>query len=183
MRWIAPAGVDAAVLARAASVRLAVFDVDGVLTDGALHYGPHGEEVKVFNTLDGHGLKMLRDSGVEIAIISGRSSDALARRAADFKITQLFMGVADKRVVFDQLIASLELQSGDVAGIGDDVVDLPYLTRCGLAVCVPSAPRYMHAQVHYGTEASGGRGAVREFCEIIMHARGTLESALARYLD
>ena len=183
MRWIAPAHVDADVLARAAKVRLAVFDVDGVLTDGALHYGPNGEEIKVFNTLDGHGLKMLKDSGVEVAIISGRSSEALARRAADFKITQLFMGVADKRVVFDQLLASLGMPYGDVAGIGDDVVDLPYLARCGFAVCVPSAPLYMHAQVHYVTEATGGHGAVREFCEIIMHARGTLESALAKYLD
>ena len=104
MHWIAPPGVDDAVLARAARVKLAVFDVDGVLTEGRLYYGPNGEELKVFNTLDGHGLKMLQDSGVELAIISGRASEALARRAKDLKITQLFMGVADKRDVFEHLL-------------------------------------------------------------------------------
>ena len=182
MQWVIPDRVDNKLLARAARVRLAVFDVDGVLTDGSLHYGPHGEETKVFNTLDGHGLKMLKDSGVELAIISGRSSDALAARARDLQITQLFMGVPEKLQVFNHLLESLSLHSADVAGIGDDVVDLPYLTRCGFAVCVPAAPSYMRDHVHYVTDAAGGRGAVREFCEIIMHAHGTLERSLDKYL-
>jgi len=183
MNWIAPERLDNTLLARAARIRLAVFDVDGVLTDGSLHYGAAGEEVKVFNTLDGHGLKMLKDSGVELAIISGRSSQALARRAHDLQISQLFMGVPNKLQVFEHLLQSLSLQGPEVAGIGDDVVDLPYLTRCGFAVCVPAAPHYMRDHVHYVTAAGGGRGAVREFCEIIMHARGNLESALNKYLD
>lgn len=183
MKWATPDRVDDALLARAARVRLAVFDVDGVLTDGALHYGPQGEETKVFNTLDGHGLKMLKDSGVELAIISGRSSEALAARARDLGISQLFMGVPDKLLVFNQLLDSLALSGADVAGIGDDVVDLPYLTRCGFAACVPASPRYMCDHVHYVTDAAGGRGAVREFCEIIMHAQGKLESVLGKYVD
>jgi 3-deoxy-D-manno-octulosonate 8-phosphate phosphatase (KDO 8-P phosphatase) len=181
--WKPPLGVDDRVLARAAQARLAVFDVDGVLTDGSLHYGPGGEETKVFNTLDGHGLKMLQDSGVELAIISGRSSQALAARARDLGIGQLFMGVADKSLVFTQLLHSLSLDRSSAAGIGDDVVDLPYLTRCGFAVCVPAAPAFVRERVHYVTAAPGGRGAVREFCEIIMHARGTLDRALAKYLE
>ncbi|MEO8100951.1 MAG: phenylphosphate carboxylase subunit delta [Betaproteobacteria bacterium] len=183
MRWLLPPGIQDELLARAARIKLAVFDVDGVLTDGRLHYGPKGEDTKVFNTLDGHGLKMLHESGVELAIISGRSSDALARRAKDLRIGQLFMGVPEKRAVFEQLLASLSLDATEAAGLGDDVVDLPFLSRCGFAACVPAAPQYMHAHVHYVTHAPGGGGAVREFCELIMHARGTLDSALNKFLE
>ena len=183
MRWVAPPGVQDKVLARAARIKLAVFDVDGVLTDGRLYYGPLGEENKVFNTLDGHGLKMLHDSGVELAIISGRASEALARRAKDLRISQLFMGVSSKREVFDQLLTSLAIDAAEAAGLGDDVVDLPFLSRCGFSACVPAAPRYMQEHVHYVTQASGGRGAVREFCEIIMHAQGSFESVLHKFLE
>ena len=181
MQWIAPPGVDDALLARASRVKLAVFDVDGVLTEGRLYYGPNGEELKVFNTLDGFGLKMLQDSGVELAIISGRASEALARRAKDLKITQLFMGVTDKREVFEHLLQNMSINAIEVAGLGDDVIDLPFLSRCGFAACVPAAPHYMRTEVHYTTFAEGGRGAVREFCEIIMQARGTLDAALGKY--
>src|SRR6185369_2393835 len=111
MQWVAPPGVSDKILAQAARVKLAVFDVDGVLTDGCLHYGPNGEETKVFTTLDGHGLKMLQESGVELAIISGRASKALAKRASDLQITQLFMGVSSKREVFEQLLASLNISA------------------------------------------------------------------------
>ncbi len=182
MRWHAPAGVDAALLARAAKVKLAVFDVDGVMTDGRLHYSPQGEELKVFSVPDGHGLQMLQDSGFELAIISGRASEALARRAKDLDITQLFMGVSGKRAVFEQLLNGLSLDASEVAGLGDDIVDLPFLGRCGFAACVPDAPAYMKAHVHYVTQARGGAGAVREFCEIIMQARGTLDATLQKYL-
>ena len=183
MQWIAPPGVSKEVLARVARVKLAVFDVDGVLTEGQLHYGANGEETKVFNALDGHGLTMLQESGVELAIISGRSSAALARRAKDLRITQLFMGVSGKREVFDQLLKSLSLEAAQAAGLGDDVVDLPFLTRCGFAACVPAAPRYMREHVHYVTQAEGGRGAAREFCELIMHAQGTFDAVVKKYLE
>jgi 3-deoxy-D-manno-octulosonate 8-phosphate phosphatase (KDO 8-P phosphatase) len=183
MRWIAPPGVDESVLARAARIKLAIFDVDGVLTDGQLHYGPNGEETKIFNALDGHGLRMLQDSGVELAIISGRSSHALARRAKDLRISQLFMGIAGKHEVFDQLLKGLSIESVEAAGLGDDIVDLPFLSRCGLAACVPAAPLYMRGHVHYVTQAEGGRGAVREFCELIMHAQGTFDAALRKLLE
>jgi 3-deoxy-D-manno-octulosonate 8-phosphate phosphatase (KDO 8-P phosphatase) len=176
-----PARVDAAVLARAASIELAVFDVDGVLTDGSLHYGPNGEETKVFNTLDGHGIKMLQSSGVTVAIISGRESKALGRRAGDLGIHHLFMGVADKGVKFQTLLDDVGIDDDKCAGIGDDIVDLPYLTRCGFAVAVPGAHPYLKTRVHYVTDASAGHGAAREFCDIILQAKGKLEAMLMEY--
>ena len=168
---------------RIRNIKLAVFDVDGVLTDGCLHYGPNGEELKVFNGLDGHGMKMLQESGVELAIISGRESKALARRAKDLGIAQLFMGVESKLNIFDSLIKSLSLSRAQSAGLGDDVVDLPFLTRCGFAACVPAAPAYVRQRVHYVTTAQGGHGAAREFCDLIMQTQGTWDAALKKYLD
>lgn len=167
---------------RAANTRLAIFDVDGVLTDGSLRYGPEGEQEKVFNTLDGHGLKMLADSGVTLAIISGRSSAALALRARDLGILRLHMGVTDKRKVFEEMVHDLSINAAECAGLGDDVVDLPFLMRCGFAAGVPSCPGYMREYLHYVTSAAGGHGAVREFCEVIMHARGTLAATLQQYV-
>ena len=177
------ANQDAELNERIRKVKLAIFDVDGVLTDGRLHYGPNGEESKVFNTLDGHGLKMLQQSGVELAIISGRASKALERRAGDLGIAQLFMGVENKLNMFETLLKSLSLVPAQSAGIGDDVIDLPFLTRCGFAASVPSAPAYVKQRVHYVTTAQGGHGAVREFCDLIMQAQGTWDAALKKYLD
>lgn len=175
--------LSAELVGRIRNVRLAVFDVDGVLTDGRLHYGPNGEESKVFNTLDGHGLKMLRESGVELAIISGRESRALERRAGDLRIAHLFMGVENKLGVFEALLKSLSLSATQSAGMGDDVLDLPFLTRCGFAACVPSAPAYVKQRVQYVTSASGGHGAVREVCDLIMQAQGTWDAAMKKYLE
>lgn len=179
--WQQPLVLDEALLGRAALVRLAVFDVDGVLTDGSLHYTAEGEVTKVFNTLDGHGLKMLREAGVELAIISGRSSPAVSRRARDLGIHQCFLGAEDKGAVYQQLRRSLSLAEEQVAAIGDDVVDLPILLHCGFAVAVPAAPWPVRERVHYVTQVAGGWGAAREFCEIILHAQGKRDAALQRY--
>ena len=168
---------------RIRNIKLAVFDVDGVLTDGCLHYGPNGEELKVFNALDGHGMKLLQESGVALAIISGRESKALARRAKDLGIAQLFMGVENKLNTFESLIKSLSLSRAQSAGLGDDMVDLPFLTRCGFAACVPAAPMFVRQHVHYVTTAQGGHGAAREFCDLIMQTQGTWDAALKKYLD
>ena len=168
---------------RIRNIKLAVFDVDGVLTDGCLHYGPNGEELKVFNALDGHGMKMLQESGVALAIISGRESKALERRAKDLQIAQLFMGVENKLSIFESLIKSLSLSRAQSAGLGDDVVDLPFLTHCGFAACVPAAPAFVRQHVHYVTTAQGGHGAAREFCDLIMQTQGTWDAALKKYLD
>lgn len=171
-----------ALIARIRPVKLAVFDVDGVLTDGSLIYGADGEEQKVFNTLDGHGMKMLAASGIQLAIISGRESPALARRSKDLGVTILHQSVHDKGRVFTELRARLGLAGEMIASIGDDVVDLPILTQVGFAACVPAAPAFVRGRVHYVTEARGGHGAVREFCEVIMQAQGTLDAALQQYL-
>ena len=176
-------GLSVELIDRIRNIRLAIFDVDGVLTDGSLHYGPNGEELKVFNTLDGHGLKMLNESGVELAIISGRESKALERRARDLSIGQLFMGVENKQRIFETLLKSLSFSFEQSAGLGDDVVDLPFLKRCGFAACVPAAPAVVRQHVHYVTNARGGHGAVREFCDLIMQTQGTWDAAMKKYLD
>lgn len=167
---------------RAKQVRLAAFDVDGVLTDGALYYTDAGEEFKAFNVQDGHGLKMLQESGVTIAIITSRSSKLVANRARNLGIEHLYQGVEDKLDAMNALLQRLGLSLDEAGYMGDDVIDLPLLRRCGFAASVPEAPALVRQHAHYVTRASGGRGAVREFCEYVLHAQGTLDAALARYL-
>jgi 3-deoxy-D-manno-octulosonate 8-phosphate phosphatase (KDO 8-P phosphatase) len=167
---------------KAQAIRLAIFDVDGVLTDGGLHYSDSGEETKVFDVRDGHGMKMLQASGVALAIITSRTSKCVARRAENLGIDLLFQGVENKVSTFQGLLSELELDPVACAYMGDDWIDLPILLRCGLALSVPDAPAVVRDRVHYVTHASGGHGAVREACELIMQAQGTLESRLAAFL-
>jgi 3-deoxy-D-manno-octulosonate 8-phosphate phosphatase (KDO 8-P phosphatase) len=168
---------------RAAGIRLAGFDVDGVLTDGSLYLNDDGQEIKAFNTLDGHGLKMLRSSGVELAIITGRRSRLVEVRAANLGIQHVYQGVENKREAYEHLLGVLGLQPDQVAYMGDDVVDLPVMRRCGLAVSVPDAPDLVKGYAHYVTQRAGGRGAVRELCELILQAQGKLDAALAPWLE
>ena len=171
-----------AIYAKASRIRLAIFDVDGILTDGTLYLTDGGEEIKGFNSLDGHGMKMLRESGVDLAIITGRTSRSVELRAKNLGIERLYQGVADKAVAFATVLKATSLDAGAVAYMGDDVVDLPVLIRCGLALTVPDAPLFVKQRADYITRARGGHGAAREACELIMHAQGTLESALAVYV-
>ena len=168
-----------AVSKRARSIRLAIFDVDGVMTDGTLYIGAHGEAFKAFNILDGHGMKMLQSSGVATAIISGRSSEAVARRAAELAISHVVQGSSDKVASFEALIASLDLTGEQCAFVGDDLPDLAVMRRCGLAVAVANAAEPVKSAAHYVTRASGGRGAVREFCELVLRAQGQLAAQSA----
>ena len=170
------------IYAKAKLVRLAIFDVDGVLTDGSLYLTDGGEEIKAFNSRDGHGMKMLRESGVELAIITGRTSRSVELRAKNLGVELLFQGVSDKAQAFSELLAARRLDTAATAYMGDDVVDLPILCRCGLALTVPDAPLAVKQRADYVTRAGGGRGAAREVCELIMHAQGTLERQLALYL-
>jgi len=169
-------------MARARRIRLMVFDVDGVLTDGSLHFGADGEMIKTFNVLDGHGIKLLQQSGVITAIISARQSPLVARRAADLGITHVQQGVHDKLSGFQSLLAECGVEAEASGFIGDDVIDLPVLTRVGFAASVPNGHPEVRSRVHYVTTASGGRGAVRELCDFILHAQGNYEAALAPYL-
>ena len=167
---------------KARRIRLAIFDVDGVLTDGSLYFTDGGEEIKAFNSRDGHGMKMLHESGVELAIITGRTSRCVELRARNLGIELLFQGVSDKARVFAELLAARKLDATAAAYMGDDVVDLPVLRRCGLALTVPAAPAVVKQHADYVTLAHGGHGAAREACELIMHAQDTLERQIQIYL-
>jgi 3-deoxy-D-manno-octulosonate 8-phosphate phosphatase (KDO 8-P phosphatase) len=166
----------------ARNIRLMIFDVDGVLTDGSLFLGDDGQEYKAFNSLDGHGIKMLKNSGVEIAIITGRTSKVVVNRAQNLGIDHLYQGVHDKLEAFQHLVATLNVSPDQCAFMGDDVVDLPVMRRCGLAVTVAQAPDLVKRFSHFVTQREGGRGAAREVCELIMQAQGTLEDQLSVYL-
>ena len=169
-------------LERAKRVRLMLFDVDGVLTDGRLWYGPSGEELKVFSALDGHGIKLLLQSGVTVALLSGRKSKAVSARAAELGIAETMQGIEDKRAAFEKLIAKQGVSAAEAGYMGDEVVDLPVLRRCGLACAPREAHELVRAHAHYIAGAPAGAGAAREVCEFLMRARGTLDAALARYL-
>ena len=159
-----------------------IFDVDGVLTDGTLLYGPQGEELKAFSAHDGHGLKMLAASGVGCALLSGRRSAAVATRAAELGIRTVLQGIEDKLQVFQQLMKEQQLGVAQTGFMGDELVDLPVLTRCGFACAPPEAPEAVRTRVHYVAGAAAGRGAVREVCELLMRAQRTFDPALGKYL-
>jgi len=158
-----------------------VFDVDGVLTDGSLFFGDDGQEYKAFNSRDGHGIKMLRAAGVEAGIITGRSSQVVLHRMRNLGITRIHQGADDKLAAFEAMLVAEGLTAGQIAYMGDDIVDLPVLRRCGLAVTVPNAPAEVLARCHYITRAGAGQGAAREVCELIMRAQGTWAAQLALY--
>ena len=166
---------------RAARVRLVIFDVDGVLTDGSLFLGDDGQEYKAFNARDGHGMVMLRESGVQLAVISGRSSGAVSTRMEGLGIRHVFQGRADKMPAYEELTRSLGVPDEAVAYVGDDVVDLPIMRRVGLAIAVGDAHPRVLQHAHWRTQAPGGRGAAREVSELIMDAQGSLEPIIARY--
>jgi 3-deoxy-D-manno-octulosonate 8-phosphate phosphatase (KDO 8-P phosphatase) len=168
---------------RARKIRVAAFDVDGVLTDGGLYYSDSGEEMKRFNVRDGHGLKMLKDSGITPAIITSRTSRLVAERARNLGIEHLFQGVADKLVAFRELLERCGVEATACAYAGDDLVDLPVMKRCGLAATVPGAPAAVLQQAHLVTRARGGEGAAREICEIILYAQGSLAARIADYAE
>ncbi len=167
---------------RAKQVRLMVFDVDGVLTDGCLRYGSDGEILKTFNVLDGHGIKLLQQSGVKTAIISARQSPVVARRAADVGISIVLQGIHDKRSAFESLLAKTGLTAQDCGFMGDDVIDLPVMTRVAFAASVPNGHEEVRSRAHYVAGASGGLGAVREVCDFILRAQDNYPAAMAPYL-
>jgi 3-deoxy-D-manno-octulosonate 8-phosphate phosphatase (KDO 8-P phosphatase) len=166
---------------RAARVKVMIFDVDGVLTDGSLTYGADGEVTKTFCVLDGLGIQLLNKTGVATAIISARTSPIVVRRAADLGITHVYQGMHDKRIAFAKLLDATGATAEQCGYIGDDVIDLPLLLKVGFAVTVPSGHPEVQHRAHYVTRAAGGRGAVREVCDMVMRAQGTYEQALAPF--
>ncbi|PVZ12324.1 MULTISPECIES: HAD family hydrolase [unclassified Pseudomonas] len=168
-------------LERARRIKLAVFDVDGVLTDGRLYFLEDGSEFKTFNTLDGHGIKML-GSVVKLAIITGRKSPVVERRAHNLGIEHLYQGREDKLTALDELLGQLGLEYQDVAYLGDDLPDLPVIRRVGLGMAVANAAPFVRQHAMAVTQARGGEGAAREFCELILQAQGKLDPLLDSYL-
>jgi 3-deoxy-D-manno-octulosonate 8-phosphate phosphatase (KDO 8-P phosphatase) len=159
-----------------------LFDVDGVMTDGQIWYGAAGAEIKAFHGFDGLGIKLLAKSGVPAGIITGRRSGAVELRARELGIAHLRQGIEDKRAAFEDLLKGLGLEASATGYMGDDLVDLPVLTRCGFACAPHEAPEAVRARAHYVPAARAGFGAVREVCELVMRAQGTLERALQEYL-
>ena len=168
---------------RATRIRLVAFDIDGVMTDGGLTYTDDGHELKTFNVQDGLGIKLLQKAGIEVAIITGRKSGVVAARARDLGIEHVHQGVADKRATLAALLERLGMQWPECAFMGDDLIDLPAMTRCGLAIAPANARPVVKEIAHTVTEAGGGRGAVREAAELILEAQGRLAAAFAPYLD
>jgi 3-deoxy-D-manno-octulosonate 8-phosphate phosphatase (KDO 8-P phosphatase) len=173
--------LSADALERARRVRLVVFDVDGVLTDGRLWYGPQGEALKAFHAFDGHGVKLLQQAGLQTAILSGRDTPAVTERARELAIAHVLQGVANKRRAFDALLRRLRVARAASAYMGDDVVDLGVLGRCGLACAPHEAPQAVRAVAHCVPSAPAGGGAAREVCEFILEAQGKLARLLRRY--
>jgi 2-dehydro-3-deoxyphosphooctonate aldolase (KDO 8-P synthase) len=164
-------------------IRLIIFDVDGVLTDGGITFGSGGLEIKSFNVRDGHGIKIAKRCGLDIALVTGRTSEVVQRRAEDVGIEKVFQGVWDKKPVLAQLLEELKLTSDQVAVMGDDIVDIPLLRRTGVGFTVPEAPVEVRREADYVTRYPGGKGAVREILEIILKAQGKWEAAMARYYE
>ena len=175
---------DGASMATAKAARLGLmgFDVDGVLTDGTLYFGPGGDEIKGFSSQDGHGLKMLQRAGIEVVIISGRSSQALLMRARNLDVKELYMGVEDKRALLGQLAAQRGIDFSRTGYMGDDVVDLPVLRACGFSASVADGHAEVLSRVDYVAGKGGGHGAVREVCDLILRAQGKWDAAMAEYL-
>jgi 3-deoxy-D-manno-octulosonate 8-phosphate phosphatase (KDO 8-P phosphatase) len=170
------------ILERAKGIRLVVFDVDGVLTDGSLFLGDDGQEYKAFHSRDGHGMAMLRDSGVTLAVITGRRSEVVRIRMQSLGVEHVHQGCKDKLPVFLELAAGLGIAPAAAAYMGDDLMDLPVMRRVGLAVAVADAHPVVREHAHWCTPSGGGRGAARDLCELILRAQDKLDALVQDYL-
>jgi 3-deoxy-D-manno-octulosonate 8-phosphate phosphatase (KDO 8-P phosphatase) len=166
---------------RAARVKLLLLDVDGVLTDGRIIMDHKGREIKAFNVRDGHGLRLLREAGIEVAILTGRSSPVVQKRADDLGILWVRQGIHDKVGAYQEIARKMGITDDEACFIGDDLVDIPLLKRVGIPIVVadgaPEAKRF----ARYVTQSSGGKGAVREVCDLLLQTQGKWEAVLRRY--
>ena len=170
--------------AYAKNIKLVILDIDGVMTDGSLFYDNSGHEYKAFNSKDGHGIRMLQDAGIDIALITGRTSELVLHRAENLKISPalIYQGYRDKRPAFHELLKKTELEPENIAYVGDDVMDLPIMTKVGLAIAVGDAHHFVRKHAHWTTKNKGGKGAVREVCELLLDVQGKLDDMLEAYL-
>ena len=170
------------ILERAKRIRLVIFDVDGVLTDGSLFIGDDGQEYKAFNSRDGHGMTMIQKTGVKLAVITGRTSQVVRIRMESLGIEHVYQGKRDKLPAYEELRGGLQIPDERIAYVGDDVVDLPIMRRVGLSIAVADAHPLVQRHAHWQTRSPGGRGAGRDVCELILEAPGNLASRMERYL-
>ncbi len=168
----------------ARQIKLIIFDVDGVLTDGTLFYDNNGEEYKAFNAKDGHGLRMLEKAGIGVAIITGRESELVNHRASNLNLSpqMIYQGYSDKGLAFKKLLDKTGLSPQQIAYVGDDVIDLPVMTKVGLAIAVQDAHWFVLKHADWVSQQGGGQGAVREICEMLLEAQGKLHILLESYL-
>ncbi|AIL32129.1 KdsC family phosphatase [Basilea psittacipulmonis] len=167
---------------KAKKIRLLALDVDGILTDGGLIYSEHGESLKRFHALDGHGLKMLMESGIEVAILTGRSGEITVRRCAELGVSKVFQSVRNKAQLLAELVHDLRMDMQEVAFVGDDLIDMEAMRNSGLSISVPNAPIYVQNYANYVTSREGGRGAVREVADIILAAQHKLAPFFKHHL-
>ena len=172
---------DEEIFMHANKVELLILDVDGVLTDGSLYYSGSDVEIKAFNVKDGHGIKLLQRNGVEVAFITGRKSDAVKRRADELGINHVYQRAIDKLLAYDDLKEKVGIADAKIGFVGDDLIDIPITKRVGFAVAVADANSELISRSLYVTKANGGRGAVREVCEIILKSKGLWEEVLSQY--
>lgn len=175
--------IDPLLLERAAGIRLLALDVDGVLTDGSLYFDNQGNEMKAFSTRDGLGMRLLQNHGIELALITGRESNIVARRAQQLGIQHVYQGRNDKLQALSELLDKTGLEEQMVCYAGDDWIDLPILDRVGLAVTVADADDVVRSRVHWVTSRAGGKGAVREICNLILKAKGLERNVLDGILN
>lgn len=173
--------VPADVIERAAKIRLLICDVDGVMTDGRLYFTPEGQEFKSFHARDGYGIKLLQQTGVATAVISGRNSPAVGLRMNSLGITHIYQGRENKLEPFAELLDMLGLEPEQTAFVADDLLDLPLFGRVGFAIAVADAHFSLQGSAHWTTRQPGGMGAVRETCDIIMHAQNNLKAVIERH--
>ncbi len=171
------------IIEKARKLKLLILDVDGVLTDGRLFFDDQGKEYKCFHARDGHGIKLLRQSGVEVAAISGRRSNSVAIRMKNLGVEHLYQGHEDKVAAFNKIIQALSIKPEQAAHVGDDLIDLPIMTRVGLSIAVSDANFAVKEYADWCTETPGGLGAVREICDFIMQSQGTFDAVLQSYLQ
>ncbi|MBK8816651.1 MAG: 3-deoxy-manno-octulosonate-8-phosphatase KdsC [Methylococcaceae bacterium] len=174
--------VSPQVAEKAKNIKLLILDVDGVLTDGRLFFDNEGKEYKCFNARDGHGIKLLRQCGVEVAVISGRRSNSVALRMQSLGIEYVYQGHEDKRAALSELLQNTGINAAEAAHVGDDLLDLPIMMRVGLAIAVNDANFAVKEKADWCTSLPGGQGAVREVCDFILQVQGHFEDILASYL-
>jgi 3-deoxy-D-manno-octulosonate 8-phosphate phosphatase (KDO 8-P phosphatase) len=170
------------IIDKAKKIELVIFDIDGVMTDGGLFFDNQGGEYKAFNSLDGHGLRMLQECGVRVAVITGRKSELVEHRMRDLGVSLIYQGYRDKKPAFQALLKEVGLQKDQITYVGDDVVDLPVMSQLDFAIAVQNAHPFVKQHAHWITNRSGGKGAVRDVCEFLLEARGMLDEKLHSYL-